>query len=178
MNLYMQLYSLVDLMKVVEDCDVLRRIIFIIAVCFRVPSYHPRHLQSKEVIQVSLPPLCCCYCRDTKSKGRSKDVLMCWLCPISHGLRVTQGLDIFGMKIRLTQAQIIRVKRRWNSVDSVIWDSHTNDSVTSSQLKHCNSVCLLLQHTCDSAHTVFIIRDRGLFSFISDFSSIPWLYFL
>jgi len=89
-------------MKGLEDCDVLRRIIFIIAVCFMVLSCHSRHLHSKEVIQVSLPTPCCCYCRDMKSKGRSKDVLMCWLCPILLRLRVTQGLDVFGMKQHLT----------------------------------------------------------------------------
>lgn len=151
MNLYMQLYSLVDLMKGVEDWEVLRRIIFIIAVCFMVPSCHSRHPQSKEAIQVSLPSPCCRYRRDRKSRGRSEDVLMCWSCPISHRLRVTQGLGSFRMKLHLTLAPIIRAKRRWNSMVSVMWDSHTNDSVISSQLKHCNSVRLLLQPTCDSA---------------------------
>lgn len=53
MNLYMQLYSLVDLMKGMEDCSVLKGFMFVIAVCFVVPSCHSRHLQSKEVIQVS-----------------------------------------------------------------------------------------------------------------------------
>lgn len=58
---------------------------------------------------------------------------------------------------------------------SVIWDSHTNESVISSQLKHCNSACLLLQPTCDSAHAVFIIKDRGLFPFIGDFLFLDFL---
>jgi len=52
---------------------------------------------------------------------------------------------------------------------SVIWDSHRNDSVISSQLKQWDSVCLLLQPIYDTAHTVFIFRDRGLSSFISEF---------